>query len=479
MTSLNVSTRLEFDKVALGKKHTVHAVISLEGKQIKVERKPLAIAGVIDVSGSMQGDKFKYAQRTMEKLIDNMSSEDVLGGIAFGSTVNVIFPAMKMTPENKAKAKREVEQLGIRDNTNLSGGMLQGFEMLNDAPGEVIRVLLMSDGQPNEGVSSLQGICQLIENRTNKKVTLSTFGYGKDHAPELLQAMARTGGGNFTYIETPDACGAAFGRELGGLMSCVAQGVKVKVVTKPDVKILEVLNDLDVDANKDQTEATISVDDVYSEERRHLVLKLELPAMDSSGRPFKLGDVEVKYTDLIAKEPRSFETSFKIEYVKDDEVQKDADKTVLELIATFKAAKAQEEALKMAQAGNFAGAQHVIRSAALLCDAIGTVQSKALAADLNDNVMHRVENQAALNAGGDKYLFSNSKAYGSMRAANRGSHHLFATKSMDAMSKAMSDEEDYSMPTMHGTVVPPVVQAVPPAPAKQDPTLSKRRTNRS
>lgn len=479
MSSLNVSTRLEFDKVALGKKHTVHAVVSLEGKQLKVERKPLAIAAVVDVSGSMSGDKFKYAQRTLTKLIEQMTSEDVLGGIAFGTTVNTVFPAMKMTSENKAKAKLEVEKLATRDSTNLTGGMLEGFGMLNDAPGEVVRVLLMTDGQPNIGESTIPGICALIANRANKRVTISTFGYGQDHVAELLEAMARTGGGNFTYIDTPDACGAAFGRELGGLMSCVAQGIKVKITTKPDVKILEVLNDLDVDANKEQTEATISVDDVYSEEKRHLVLKLEIPQMDSSGRPFKLGDIEVKYTDLIAKEPRSFETSFKIEYVKDDEVQKDADKQVLELVATFKAAKAQEEALKLAQQGNFAGAQAVIKSAALLCDAIGTVQSRAMAQDLNDNVMHRVESQAAFAAGGDKYLFSNSKGYGRMRATNKGSHQLFATSAMDSMSKAMSDDEDdHAMPIPGGHVVVPPAPVQPVVPAVP-PSLTKRRSNRS
>ncbi len=470
--NLKVTTDLEYGKIAVGNAKSVqHFLVTLEGSKIKLEdRKPLALSAVIDCSGSMaedNGAKMEYAKKTLLKLIDNLSSEDFLSCVGFSTNVFEVFKGQKMTPEAKEKAKAEVEKLHPMMSTNLSGGMLAGFDTLKDVPAsyDLVRVFLMTDGLPNQGVYDTDGLLKMVNARPDR-VTLSTFGYGSNHDPELLASMAKAGKGNFHFIKNPDECPAVFGRELGGLLTCVAQNIKVKVKAKPDVKLLEVRSDFDVDGKDDQSEAVINVDDVYSEERRKVLIKVELPALEKTPpRPFKFADIEADFFDVQAKEPRQEKAKATVEYVKEADAQKEPSSLVQEELARIEAAKAQEEARKFADQGQFGLAQKVIQGAVLACRKVGTETAEAYAADLEQNV------NAVLNAqdyadGGAKYLFSNSRGYSAGRGSTVGTAAMFSTPTAKETAKGFM-QDDHK----------PVIQ--PPAPKLKPKGLSKKRSRRS
>lgn len=483
MSSLKVSAQLEFEKVEQGKSHTAHLLLTLEGKKIDIERKPLALSAVIDRSGSMsEPAKLGYAKKTLEKLVENLTSQDTLGCVAFSTTVETIWEPMKMTPENKELAKRLIAQFNPLDSTNLSGGMLEGFKQLGHMTGDLVRVFLLTDGHANAGVADREGLVKLVDGRP-EKVTLTTFGYGADHDPELLQLMAKHGKGNFYFIKTPDQAPGFFGRELGGLLSCVAQAIKVKLETKPDVKILEVLSDFDVVGADDKNKATIQVDDVYSEEKRKILLKLELPALAKGERPFKLGDVTVDFQDIQAGIAAQETAKVEVEYVKAEDAQKESAKEIKEELARIQAAEAQEKAIELANAGNFQGAQAQIMMSLSALRGVGTVQSMAMAHDLEKNVMPQLE-ASTYHAGGQSYMSSNKGAYRSGRGQTIGSSKLFSTASQEDMAAVfeqgeMSGPIDAVTPPASkpfiGTPKPPMLANNP----KQDTSLTKKRKRRS
>lgn len=51
--------------------------------------------------------------------------------------------------------------------------------------------------------------------------TIHTFGFGKDHDPQLMQAVANTKGGSFYYVENVKQADEFFIDALGGLFSVV------------------------------------------------------------------------------------------------------------------------------------------------------------------------------------------------------------------------------------------------------------------
>jgi len=449
MGSITPSAKLEYDRVSHKDSQVVHLLVNLEGKKSDpLNRKPLTLSAVIDVSGSMaSADKIEYAKKTLKKLIANMTSDDRLGIVAYSTTVFTVLPVSKMTQEAKEKAIAEVDKLRPMESTNLSGGMLEGFQSLKDAgkQGDLVRVFLMTDGLANVGVSDIPGLVGLVEKRPDG-TSLSCFGYGSDYNPELLDSMARKGGGNLHHIKNPDECMGAFGRELGGLMTCVAQAIKVKVKTKPDFKILEVLSDFDVEGNKDETEAEIAVDDVYSEERRRILLKVEIPKSDKPlPRPIKFADIEIRYHDVLANEPREEKLSVEIEQVKPEDAQKDPSKEVREEIARIGAAKAQEKAIELANAGNFAAAGQAIQDAIACCRSVGTQTADQYARYLCDEVTDSCQPDMYA-AGGQHLLRASAQAYKSARGTSKGTSPMFSSKGSKSMEEAFEKGEALPKP---------------------------------
>lgn len=470
MSSITLSARLEKSKIALGKKHELHLLVNLEGAKLEGDRKPLALGVAIDVSGSMAGAKIEQAKRSLQKLIDHMTERDVLGIVAFSDNVWTVFEPTRMTQDGKDRAKAEVGKLHSLASTNLSGATFEAYSTVKAAAEKKLkdsinRAFLFTDGQPTCGETDFQRLVDIAGSKDKPQdCGLTCFGYGTDYNKELLTSMAKAGGGSAYHIQTPDECAATFGRELGGLLNCVAQNLKLTVSTKPDVKILEVVNDLDVKGNDTQTEAVIKVDDVYSQEKRRILLRIELPEMDKSGRPFKFGSAKVEYQDLLAKEPREAEISLEVEYVKESEADKDADKEVAEQIALLAAAKAQEEAMNLAQQGHFAQAQGVIRSASLGLQAVGTAFACSVANDLDQNVMHQLD-ASKYNVGGAHYLHSNAASYRKGRGSTLGASKLFNTQDQTDTEAAFSadDESPMAPPSIPGVFGPGALGGQPGA----------------
>ena len=501
--SITLSARLEKSKVAAGKKHELHLLVGLEGTKIEGKRKPLDLAVAMDLSSSMAGQKVEDAKAGLIKLVEHLTPEDTLAIVAFSTTVWTVLEPTRMTAEAKDRIKAEIAAMRTQSWTNLSGATIEAYTQAKAAAkvkvaDAVGRALLFTDGQPTAGVTDHAELVEIAKGRP-ENTNLICFGYGEDYNAELMKAMAKVAGGDAYHIKTPDEFGPTLGRVLGGLLSCVAQGVKLTVKTKPDVKILEVLNDFDVKGNDDKTEAVVTVDDVYSQEKRTVLIRLEIPAMDKMERPFTLGTASIEYQDLLAKEPRSAEVAIKVQYVKEDEADAKADVDVAEVIARLQAAKAQEEAVKLAQAGHFTQAKSVLRTASLALQDVGTEVTCGLAADLDDKAMHQLDPQAFA-AGGMHYLRANASSYHRGRGQTLGAASLFNTKMQAEMEKDFG--HGGGSPIVGGTPgsVPgpmggfpgnlPVggsgvasaprkqVQHQVPAQPKAPPSLSKKRTRR-
>lgn len=459
MSSLTLSARLEKAKVAANKSHKLHLLVNLEGKKIEGKRKPLCLGVAIDLSTSMQGQKVEDAKNGLEKLVDHLTGEDTLTIVAFSTTVWTALEPTRMTQDVKDRVKGEIRAMYVHSSTNLSGATVATYDQVRKAAEKrlkesVSRALLFTDGCPTAGDCSQPGLVAIAKGRP-EDTNLICFGYGEDYNAELMTQMAKAGGGDAYHIKTPDEFGPTLGRVLGGLLTCVAQNVKVTLKTKPDVKILEVLNDFDVTANDKKTEATITVDDVYSEEKRRVLVEIEIPEMDQSVRQFTLGTVAIEYQDLVTQEKRSEEVSFKVQYVKEIEADKEADKEVAEQIAVLKASKAQDEAMRLAKMGRFGEAKSVIRGAAQDLQDVGTVFSCSMADDLNDNVQTLLSKEKFA-MGGAHYLHSNADSYRHGRGQTLGASKLFGTEAQAKM------EASFTKPGAGASVPQGAVPAVPP-----------------
>lgn len=465
--SVSLSARLGLSKVSYENPGENHLLITLEGGKLDKSktRKPLRVGAAIDTSGSMAGQKLDFAIKSLCIFVDNLTADDMFGVCGFSDNVfSVVKPAF-MTPENKEAAKAEIRGLRSMSATNLSGATIEAFNLANaDRPkkdkvpkaefgklgaakiiddandvddGFLCRGFLFTDGQPTAGDTSKEGLIKLAGSRIGG-ASLTAFGYGSDHDAELLASMASKGGGNYYFIEDFDKCPAFFGRELGGLISCMAQGIKIKIKAASGVKFTKVFNDLDVDASDDQSECTISMDDVYAEEKRKILILTELPEKSKAvaARASKLCDIEVTYVDLKTGEKVKLEDSVKIEYVKEDEADKKVDKEVEEQIVRFKGLEAQEEARAFADRGNFAGGQSVLRSFSAFA---GNQGWQGMADDVGEAALY-LSDAGTYESGGKKGLMARSMSYGTGRGGTIETAAMFGTRVQADTAAKFQDE---------------------------------------
>jgi len=307
------------------------------------QRIPLNICMVIDKSGSMEAEyKLENVKKAALFVVDNLNSNDYLSIVTYDTQVNTPIPSNLVS--QRARLKSVIESITSGSSTNLSGGMLEGYAQvaLHFQQGYVNRVLLLTDGLANTGITNPLQLKKIVSEKNRDGFTLSTFGVGSDFNEDLLTTLAEFGGANYYYIDSPDKIAEIFSNELQGLLSVVAQNVTLEISFAPDVKLLDLFG---YSFNQDQNIIRVKLNDIFSEERKSILIKFEFPT--NRDNEVKIGDVLLTYDDVVLSNRRiteKFTTSITLTE-KEDLIRKHKNSTVQENIALFESTKLLDEAM--------------------------------------------------------------------------------------------------------------------------------------
>lgn len=359
---MRVKAKLAKQQYTFNKQNETHLMIELEAPKVEwqKDRAPICLVPILDVSSSMMGEKIDYVRKACRKLVDHLAPGDFAGIVAYDSHVHEIAEIREITQSQKDELKKKIAQLQPNGCTNLSGGLACGLKWINEMKlnkDVILRVILFTDGMANIDVTGRDLLS--FSKELSGKASISTFGFGHDCDQELLADIANACGGNFAFIDSPDAALSAFARELGGLMSVYAQDVKVKISPDKNNETLEILNDEDV--TDEDGKVTVHLRDILGEEKKWIVAKVLLNNVEKAlPRKVNAFRINVEYKDKEHTLQTLDQIAVKVKFCKPGEEPSEEDSQVVKQRDMLLAAKAQDQAEAYARAGNFAGAQQVL-----------------------------------------------------------------------------------------------------------------------
>jgi len=328
-----------------GTSKEVYLYLSTKGGRAPSGKKrvPLNISVVIDRSGSMRAeDKLDYVKSAAKIIVDRLSEVDKLSIVTYSRDVEIVSASALVN--RKMSLKKAIKNIEAHGVTNLSGGMVEGYNQVRSTFGEqyVNRVLLLSDGLANRGitkVSELQGIVK--DKYRSTGIAISTFGVGDSFNEDLMTSLAEYGKGNYYFIKDAKKIPEIFNEELDGLLSVVAKNAKIKLEFPSEYLELKKVYGYKYDVKGD--EITIDFNDIFSEEDKSVMLAFELKKPFNDYLQFAN---ELKFEDVFDNyKERSVKNNIQLKVTTDAELHKNSyNKSVLRNVILFKANESMEKA---------------------------------------------------------------------------------------------------------------------------------------
>ncbi|WP_234554915.1 VWA domain-containing protein [Thermus caliditerrae] len=160
-------------------------------------RKGAALVLVLDVSGSMEGDKLSMAVAGALELLRSAAEEDYVGVVLFSSTPRVLFPPRPMTAQGKKEAESLLLSVRAGGGTALGPAFREAVRLLQGVPVERKGLLVLSDGLIADAQEPLLALAE------GSGLEVSAMALGPDADRSFLQALAERGGGRYYQATAP------------------------------------------------------------------------------------------------------------------------------------------------------------------------------------------------------------------------------------------------------------------------------------
>ncbi len=212
------------------------ARIGLQAKRLAKDKiPPCNLTFLIDVSGSMSWHGgIGMVKKGLSMLVGELRDEDRVAIVTYANGTEVRLPS---TPGTEKKRILEViDSLMAGGGTAGGAGIQLAYEEAkkNFDKARNNRVILITDGDFNIGLSSPKELEDFIAEKRNTGVFLTVLGVGEgNYQDATMKKLANAGNGNYAYLDSLLEAKKVMIDEFGGTLQTVAKDVKIQIEFNP------------------------------------------------------------------------------------------------------------------------------------------------------------------------------------------------------------------------------------------------------
>lgn len=188
----------------------------------------------LDMSGSMAGDKLQQTKEASIKFINTVLQEDASIAIVTYDGSARVLSDFSVNAEDLISKVNEISDGG---STNIEDGLVKSYNLLNYSNAKKQIIVLMSDGEPNEGKVG-EELISYADSIKNEGVYIYTLGFfggysGQSAAQTLMERIASEG----CHYEVSDADSLVF--FFGDIADTIngQEYIYIRIACPVDVKV--------------------------------------------------------------------------------------------------------------------------------------------------------------------------------------------------------------------------------------------------
>ena len=213
-------------------------MIGIRAKDENVKEIRQNLVFLVDISGSMwSNDKLPLAKKGMLKLLDTLTPEDTISIVTYASGEDLVLDGVHPTERNLGHIKARINQLEADGSTAGEKGLQMAYEVAkeNYIEGGNNRIILMTDGDLNVGISDPDDLERFITEKAKTGIYLSALGFGEGNLrDDVIERLADCGNGNYSYIDSALEAKKVLIDEAASTLFTVANDVKFQIEFNPE-----------------------------------------------------------------------------------------------------------------------------------------------------------------------------------------------------------------------------------------------------
>ena len=280
------------DRYLLVTLRTRSQVPSDQAAPTETGRPPLNFTAVLDVSGSMQGQKLAQAKEAIRQALHRLHAGDIISLVIFNSEVRCVLEPTVYGDQSRRVIESALQEISASGMTALDGGLALGVEKAAQTKQGTNLVLLLSDGQANVGETDLEKVGQRGFAARQQGMIVSTLGVGGDYNEALMAEIATQGGGRFYHVLSADQIAAFLTGELGEVAALAAREAQISLTIPPGAALVPLSATYPAHQAGDQV--VVSIGDIPSDLELEIPLRLTLFAQPDGAKLSVDGNVSYR-----------------------------------------------------------------------------------------------------------------------------------------------------------------------------------------